>query len=252
MNKANNGTNDYYSIDLTHVFKSVLSRFWVVVVASVLSAVIGFSIASFGIAPTYSSSVMLYVNNSLSVNDIDFSISSSDLSAAQSLVKTYTVLLKNRTTLDMVIEKAGVSYDWEQVYDMISATPVDETEIMRITVTCENPYEAQKIANSIAVVLPDRTEEVVKGSSMAVVDSAVVDTSKVAPSITKYTALGFMLGAFISVFALVCLALLDKTVHDEEYVINTYDCPVLAKIPDLAETGTKKYGYYKHSGKAVK
>lgn len=252
MAKNNGGTGDYYSIDLLHIIKSVWSRAWLVVAASVLAAVIGFCVANFGIAPTYSSSVMFYVNNSLSVSDIDLSISSSDLSASQSLVKTYTVLLKNRTTLDMVIEEAGVDYEWEDVYDMITAAPVDETEVMQITVTCENPYEAQKIANSIAVVLPQRTEEIVKGSSMAVVDSAVVDTAKVAPSITKYTALGFLLGAIAAVIALVIAALLDKTVHDEEYVINTYDCPVLAKIPDLTDVGSKKYGYYKHSNKAVK
>ena len=103
---TNSNAKDYYVIDLVHIVKSVLPRAWIIVICSFLSAAIAFSIASFAITPTYSSSIMLYVNNtSFSVGDLGFSISSSEISAAQSLVKTYTVLLKNRTTLEKVIEE---------------------------------------------------------------------------------------------------------------------------------------------------
>jgi hypothetical protein len=40
------------------------------------------------------------------------------------------------------------------------------------------------------------------------------------------------------------MAILDDTIHDDEYVLRTYNCPVLAKIPDLMNTGTKSYSYY--------
>lgn len=245
MDHAKINTKEYFVIDLTHIIKTLLHRAWMIVVASFFCAVIGFSIAAFAIAPTYSSSIMLYVNNSsFNVGDIGFSISSSEISAAQSLVKTYTVLLKNRTTLEEVIKSTGVSYTWEELYDMIEATPVNETEIMRVTITSEDPYEAEKIANGIAKVLPRRISEVVEGSSMEVVDSAIAIKEKVAPSITGFTAAGFILGAMMSCILLIILALLDNTVHDEEYILNTYNYPILAKIPDLLETPTKRYGYY--------
>ena len=127
---------------------------------------------------------------------------------------------------------------------MIEAAPVNETEIMEITVTSTDPYEAEKIANGIARILPQRVSEIVEGSSMEVVDSAVAINEKVAPSITKFTAVGFILGAFLSIVLLVVLALFDNTIHDEEYIINNYSYPVLAKIPDLLDTGGKKYSYY--------
>lgn len=245
MDHTKINTKEYFVIDLSHIVKTLLHRAWMIVIASFLGAAIGFSIAAFAIAPTYSSSIMLYVNNSsFTVGDIGFSISSSEISAAQSLVKTYTVLLKNRTTLEEVIKSTAVSYTWEELYDMIEAAPVNETEIMRVTITCEDPYEAEKIANGIAKVLPRRISEVVEGSSMEVVDSAIAVKEKVAPSITGFTAAGFVLGAMISCMLLIILALLDNTVHDEEYILNTYNYPILAKIPDLLETPTKRYGYY--------
>ena len=241
------GARDYYVIDLAHIAKNVLHRLWVVVICGVLSAAIGFSLAAFAIAPTYSSSIMLYVNNSsFSVGDLGFSISSSEISAAQSLVKTYTVLLKNRTTLEKVIQETGVQYSWEELYEMIEAAPVNETEIMEVTVTSADPYEAEKLANGIAKILPDRVSEIVEGSSMEVVDSAIAVNKKIAPSVTKFTAVGFLLGVFASVALLVVLALMDNTIHDEDYILDNYGYPILAKIPDLVNTSTKKYAYYSH------
>ncbi len=241
----NSNAKDYYVIDIVHIVKSVLPRAWIIVICSFLSAAIAFSIAAFAITPTYSSSIMLYVNNSsFTVGDLGFSISSSEISAAQSLVKTYTVLLKNRTTLEKVIEATGVSYDWEELYEMIEASPVNETEIMEVTVTSTDPNEAKKIANGIAKILPQRVSEIVEGSSMEVVDSAIAINKKVAPNITKFTAIGFVIGVLLSVAALVVIALFDNTIHDEEYILNNYGYPILAKIPDLINTGTKKYSYY--------
>lgn len=245
MEQKKNNTKEYFVIDLAHILKTLIHRIWIIILVSFIGAAIGFSIATFAIAPTYSSSIMLYVNNSsFTVGDIGFSISSSEISAAQSLVKTYTVLLKNRTTLEEVIKTTGVDYEWEELYDMIEASPVNETEIMGVTVTSEDPYEAEKIANGIAKILPRRISEVVEGSSMEVVDSAIAETEKIAPSITGFTAIGFILGALLSVLFFIVIALIDNTIHDEEYILNNYDYPVLAKIPDLLETPSKKYGYY--------
>ena len=245
MDKNESNIKDYYVVDLAYIAKVIWQKIWIVAIVSLILAAVGFSLAAFIIAPTYSSSIMLYVNNSsFTVGDLGFSISSSELTAAQSLAKTYTVLLKNRTTLERLIDETGVAYGWEDLYDMIQSGPVNETEVMRVTVTCKDPYEAEKIANGIAVVLPQRVAEIVEGASMEVVDSAIADTHKVAPSITMYTAVGFILGAILSVVVLIIMVLMDNTVHDEEYVIKTYDYPILAKIPDLLDSGTRKYGYY--------
>ena len=90
---------EYYTIDVLHILRSLWHRVWIIAVAGFLAAVIGFSYATFFIAPTYSSSIMLYVNNnSFSVGGTSVSISSSQIVAAQSLVRTYTEILMNRTT----------------------------------------------------------------------------------------------------------------------------------------------------------
>lgn len=244
MDKNEKFSRDNYVVDLAHVVKVVWKHIWTVVIISLITAVLGCMLAAFAIKPTYSASIMLYVNNSsFNVGDLGFSISSSELTAAQGLAKTYTVLLKNRTTLERLIDETKVKYSWEEIYDMIESVPVNETEVMQVTVTCHDPYEATLIANGIAAVLPQRVAEVIEGASMEVVDSAIVNTEKVAPSITLYTLVGFIVGLLLSVAVLIVLALMDNTVHDEEYVIRTFGYPILAQVPNLNESSSKQYAY---------
>lgn len=237
---------EYYTIDLLHIFSSVWNRIWVVIICGIIGGVIGFSIASFAIPPSYSSEILLYVNNSsLSIGSASFSISSSEITAAQSLVKTYIGMLTNRTTLETVIEKSGVDYSYEELFAMIDASSLNDTEILQVRVTSNDPYDAAKIANCIAEVLPQRISEIIEGSSMAVVDYAVVDLNKVAPSITKFTIVGGVLGVLASVIILIIMAISDDTIHDEEYILQNYNYPILAKVPDLHIPESKGYAYYK-------
>lgn len=254
MENQEKSMKEYYTIDVSHILKSLWRRVWLIGLCGLLVAIIGFSIAAFAIAPTYSSYVKLYVNNSsFSLGNTSFSISSSELTAAQSLVRTYGDILISRSTLERVIEKADVNYTWKELSKMITCEPSNNTEIMRVTVTCEDPYEASKIANTIAEVLPVRISEIIEGASMEVVDTAIPDHEKVAPSITQYTAIGLVLGILISAIALFVLALTDDTIHDEEYVLRTYNYPILGRVPDLLNAGNKSYGYYsqKHQRKSI-
>ncbi len=244
----NNRKKEYFTIDLAHILSTLWKKIWVLVICGIVGAVMGFTYSAFIIDPTYSSEIMLYVNNSsISVGSASFSISSSEITAAQSLVKTYGVLLENRTTLEAVIEKSGVNYTWEELDQMVSASSVKDTEVLRVTVTCKDPYDAAKIANTIAKVLPIRISEIIEGSSMEVVDSAVVDLNKVAPSITEHTAVGCVIGLMLSFIVLVIIAIADDTIHDEDYILNNYDYPILAKVPDLYTHDSKGYNYYKKS-----
>ena len=248
MEKTQNN-RDFYSVDLVQIIKSLWKKAWIIAIATVLSGILGFCVAAFGITPKYSSSVMLYVNNgSFSVGEI-LNVTNSELLGARSLVDTYIVILDNRTTYNKVIEKAGVDYTFDELEDMVVAESVNGTEVMRITVTSTDPYEAADIANAIAVVLPMRISEIIAGSSMEVVDSGAVNLKKVAPSITGFTVVGMLVGAIICVLVLVVIDMRDDTIRGEEYILQNYDYPILAKIPDLGNTDSKSYGYYYQSHK---
>ncbi len=245
MEQVQKNEREYNTIDILHILRALWYRMWIIIVSAILAGIAGFSVASFTIEPQYSSSILLYVNNnSVSLGSTSVKLSASDIAASQSLVKTYIELLKNRTTMERIIEKANVDYTYGQLYGMVEAGSSNETEIMKVTVTTTDPYVASNIANTIAEVLPIRISEIIEGASMEVVDSAIPITQKVSPSITKYTAMGMFWGVFISVAIIAVFAIFDDTIHDEEYIIQTYNYPILAKIPDLSSSNSKGYAYY--------
>lgn len=239
---------EVFAIDVMHIVRMLWRRAWAIVLCGLIGAALGFTMAAYIIEPTYSSSVKLYVNNStVSLGSKNFSISAGDLSTAERLLKTYGEILQARTTLERVAEKSGLDYSWSRLAGMISYVSLNETEIMKVTVTCNDPYDACTIANTVAEVLPVRMSEIIDGASMEIVDSAIPETNKIAPSVTRYTAMGLFVGAILMAGVLALFALLDGTIHDEEFITQNYHYPILGKVPDLMSEGTnryKSYGYY--------
>lgn len=238
-----NRKEDYIEIDLLRLVRALWHRAWAIVLSMLLCGAAAFSYTYFLVTPLYKSSALMYVNNS-SITVGSTSVSLSDLTASQTLVDTYIVILKTRLTLNDVIEQAELDYDYEDLREMISASPVNSTEIFEITVTSPSPSEAEKIANTIAKVLPEKISEIMDGSSVRTVDFAVRPTMKSSPSITKNVALGLIVGMILSCGVIVLLELLDEQIRDEEYLMQTYELPVLAAVPDLLKSSeASKYGY---------
>lgn len=238
--------NEEVEIDLLALARALWRRAWAVILAMLIGGAAMFSYASFLITPLYQAKALMYVNSSsLSVGNTKLSISQAELSAAQSLVDTYIVILNSRTTLNDVIKEAEVPYTYEQLSSMISAQAVNATEVFEVVVTDANPQEAEKIANVIADILPNKIAAIVEGSSARIVDYAVVPSQKSSPNITKLTAMGLLAGFVLSAAVIIVLELMDETIHDEDYLAQNFDLPVLAAIPDMLNGGKDK-GYYKY------
>lgn len=236
------------TIDKKRLFTALKRRFWVIAVAAVGLALIFFGVTKLFVKPEYTATTKLYVNNSsFSVGGTSFSISASELTAAQGLVDTYIVIMNSKVTLSEVIEKTQVPYEAEGLRDMITAAPINETEIFEVSVTSHDPYEAERIANAIAMVLPERIAQIVDGSSVRVVEYADVPQQRSSPSYFKSVLLGFLVGGLFSATAVVFLELMDDKISSEDFLTTAYpDVPLLCVIPDAREQDSNGYyrGYY--------
>jgi len=235
---------EYMEIDLILLVKTLWRHAMAILLAMLLCAGIGASLACWVIPAKYQASALLYVNNS-SFSVGNTSISLSDLSASQTLVDTYIAILNTRLTLNDVIEQAKVEYTFEELEKMIEARSVNGTEIFEVTVTSKDPEEAERIANTIVKVLPEKIAQVMDGSSVRTVDLAVVPERPCSPSLLKYTVSGALIGLLFSCGIVVLQGLLDEQIRSEDELLRTYDLPVLAVIPDmLAAQAEKSCGPY--------
>lgn len=242
--------SEYIQIDLIKIGRGLIKRFWLIVIAMVLCGGLLFSYATFYVTPMYEASVLMYVNNSsFSVGASSFSISSSEITAAKSLVETYQVILKARMTLTDVIRLGDLDCSYSELRGMIRTETVNETEVFSVTVTCDDPLEAEHIANTIARVLPDKIAGIVEGSSVRVVDYAVVPSSKVSPNIRMYTMVGMLIGMVLGCAVIAVIEIIDDSIRSEDYLLENFpEMPLLAAIPDMVgERSSNRYYYYNYN-----
>lgn len=242
-----NRASEMMEIDLLDLIKLLWSKIWIIIISMVLCATIAFSASIFMIPPKYTATAMMYVNNSsLSVGSSTITFSSSQLSAAKSLLDVYVIILESRTTLEAAIEKADLNYTYGQLKSMVSSGSVNNTEIFNISATCTNPADAELIVDTLVEILPERISDIVDGSSVRVVDHAILPTGSSSPSYTRYAFMGAIVGAVISAAVIIIRDLMDTTVRDEEYLRNRYNIPILAVVPDVHGSTKKGYGYGKY------
>ena len=108
--------------------------------------------------------------------------------------------------------------------------------------------EVELIANSIAKVLPERIAEIVDGTSVRIVDYAIIPSHRSGPSILKNTVLGIIIGGLLSIVVIAVKFLLNDTSREMIQSVDDLramypDTMVLATIPDM-RLSDKKSGYY--------
>lgn len=245
--------NEEMEIDLMRLAKALLHRVWAIVLAALLCGAVGFGYARYFVTPLYSATAKMYVNNASDSAIRNEYITSADLTASQNLVNTYIAILQTADTMEAVVERAGVSYSYQELMKMVSANAVNNTEVFSVTVTAPDPQEAQHIANTITQVLPDRIAEVVEGSSVRIVQKALLPESPSSPNVLRNAGLGAVIGVVLSCGVIVLLEMFDRVIREEDYATKTYGLRTLAAIPDLMEdTGSSVYDTRTRHGKKKK
>lgn len=238
-----------FEIDPLALIKKLWKNALIIALVAILFGSAAFGVTAFLVEPEYQATAALYVNNSsFNLGNTSFSISTADLSASNSLVSAYLYILKSRTTLEEVIQTADLTYTPEELKKMINTKSVSQTGAFEVTVTSNNPAEVELIANSIAEVLPERISEIVDGTSVRIVDYAIIPSERSGPSILKNTVLGILIGGVFSVAWVTVKYLLTDSrsvmIQSVDDLRAMYpDTMVLTTIPDM-RLSEKKNGYY--------
>jgi len=235
----NNETRTGIEIDFRHILKVVWRRLWMVLLVGALTGAIAWGYAWFTIEPTYASSVLMCVDNQYPGSP---GYSSSQLEAAKILAKTNMDILRSRRVLEEANKRAGLKYSYGQMRGMVSASANEDTHLFTFTVTCESAQNAYKLATAIGEVLPGVSEEALIGSSVSVIDKAVLNKNPVGPNRARYALLGALVGMSLILLLIVLADIMDTTIRSEDFLAVAYeDVPLLAVIPPV--NGSSKYGY---------
>ena len=226
----------YETIDLLEVLNAVRQHLLAVILTTVILAGVGFGVSKFLITPQYEASALMIVNTR---QDTTSNVTSDQINSATKLVSTYSIILKSDTVLNQVIENLGLNMDYQQLANRVTVSAVDETQVMKVTVTSDNPEWARQVCEQITQISPDVILEAVEAGSVKVISNASISPEPVSPNVSRNTALGAVAGLVISVGIVFLMVLLDNKINNEEDVSKYLDLTVVGVIPEY-EGGKKK------------
>lgn len=222
-------------ISIVDVLDMLLRRWWLILLSAIVVGVIAFGYTGLFIAPQYEANGALYVNSSQV--QLTGDVTTGALNASKQLVNTYAEILQRRTFLEKVVQDLYNKYTVYEIQNMVEMGSANETEILEITVTGEEPQDVYRIAKSIIAHAPDELIRVVEAGSVKILDEAREPQTPVSPNVRNNTLIGVLIGILLGAMIAVLLELFDTRIKSGEEVSRRYDEPLLGEIPNL-ETDT--------------
>lgn len=236
MENRNMATNDEVEIDLLEILGLLLSRWQLIILVGITTAMIGFAISFFMIEPTYKSTTKIYILNKNESQNVTYS----DMQLGAQLTKDYSELINSRYVLEEVIQKLRLNYDYQGLKGKVSVTTPSDTRIVAITVTDTDPVNAMNIANAIRESASSHIGNVMDIDAVNVVESANMPTKRSGPSYTKWLMGGGAIGVIL-VCAIVLIGyLLDDTIKTSEDVEKYLGLSTLGTIPVIETDDSSK------------
>lgn len=214
--------------------KELLILFWhkklQIILIILTFVVIGIVYTMGFVEPKYTSSTTLLLatgNNANSTN----SITTTDVTLNSKLVSTYSALVQSKSIIREVISNVGIDISEEELKNNITVTQEKDTEIIKISVTNENPTYAAKLANETANVFMKKITELYNINNIQVVDEAEIKQEPSNINHTKDVMIFVFIGIVVSLGYVLIANLLDTTIKSAEELEKQFNVSVLATIP---------------------
>lgn len=228
------------ALDLKTLWRMFIKHIKFIVAITISATVFAFLFSSFIISPKFTSESLLYVENKQTSGD---NLNINDITAAQKLVNTCSILFTSDTMLEMLKVELNLPYEIKALENMITVESVNQSEILQITVETKDAMESYNIANKLVELSQAEFLRVIKSGSIEIVSNPTERDTPSSPNIPIYTIIGFILG-FILAFIIVLLReIFNVTVNEDDDLNNVYNIPVFADIMDF---DVKVKGDYKY------
>ena len=146
------------------------------------------------------------------------------------MVNNYMSLMQGETVLSKVADNLNIE-DVEEIKKSLSVTNLNETEIIIVKATTDDPAKSQAIVKNTVDVFFDEMKEKLDIKNMTISDQPKVDETPVSPSKKMNTAIGAALGLFLSCGYVFLQYLFDKRLKNKAEAESFLGVPVLGEIP---------------------
>ncbi|OCA84616.1 YveK family protein [Bacillus sp. FJAT-27986] len=237
------------TISLKDLFATLKKRAWFITMITVLAILISGVTSFFILTPIYQSSTQLLVNQAKSEEAL---YNQNMVQTNLQFIETYNVIMKSPAILDKVIEELDLDLSADELTDKITVASEQNSQVVNVSVTDENPHMAAKIANTTAEVFKEEIVEIMNVDNVSILAKATVsdNDSPIKPQPLLYIAVAMVVGLMVGVGLAFLMEHLDHTIKTEQDIERILDLPVIGVIGVIeadntqmeARTRTKRSG----------
>lgn len=224
-------------IDLKELFEFFKSKVGFIIsitaIVCILGSIYGFLIQK----PMYQSYTTVILGSSTTNSN---SITQNDVTLNKNLVSTYAEIVKSKRVLDQVIKELELDTSYESLVNEISVSSVNETEIIKITVSDRDAVKAKNIANVTANCFAKEVIDLYKMNNVNILDEATTATSPYNINVVKQLVIYIMIGLLLGCGISFIIFYFDRTIKSVEQVEQKIKLPILGGVQMCGKGGKKK------------
>ena len=221
-------------IDLKELFEYIKDRITLLLVITIGVCLLGCIYGLIIQKPMYSSytTVILGGNENSSAG-----VTQNDVTLAKNLVNTYAQIVTSRRVLNQVIEELNLDISYESLKGKVNVTALNNTEIIKITVSDRNAIQAKNIANVTANYFSKEVVELYNMNNVNILDTATEATSPYNINVAKQFVIYLFAGAVLGLGVLFVIFYFDRSIKSVEQVEQKIKLPILGSVQQYGKGG---------------
>ncbi len=219
-------------INLKELFNYYLKKLPIIIMVTVIFVTMGMVYVDDVQVPMYhgTTTIILVQKNDDNGNSNAYQ---NELNINQRLVSTYSQIIKSRRVLEQVkdnlkLKKLSVN----DLANKIEVTGVNDTSIIKVSVSDKNNKKAMNIANEVADVFKKEITDIYNLENVSVVDKAIIEEEPYNVNIKKELLIFGFVGLVLSCGVIFVIYYFDNTIKSKKDIENL-NLPILAEVPSV-------------------
>jgi len=225
-------------LDLFQLARILIKRKIAVIVGILIGLIIAVSINIY-IKPQYEASTqMLFSQGQEASQNQPIQESYQAVLLSERLAQTFSQIISSRTLAERVIDRLKLRIAPEDLEKKVSADPVKDTQLIKLTITDTSPTRARMLANVYTYEFISMTEKAVHHSplvNISIIEKAAVPSKPVQPKPVLNLILGLCMGFMLGFGFAFLLEMLDTTIKETEEVEKLIGITSLGNVPKISK-----------------
>lgn len=209
--------------------KEMLNYFWskkmYIIIASLIGLLLGMVYTIWIQEPQYKSYTTILLKGTES------QITSNDIALNQKLVDAYREIVKSKRVLNKVIANLELTYSYEQLFSKVTVESVNETEIIKVSVTDGDNITARDITNEIAYVFNNEVVKLYDLQNIGIIDKAEISDAPSNINVIKQLVISLLIGIVLGFAVVFVMFYFDNTLKNTAFIEEKLGLSIIGSIP---------------------